>query len=136
MRAALLGRRDGARVYAGTHSTGSHTLGFADTLIGVLREADFAPDDAARAALAVAHFTIGHTLEEQAALQVAGDGPADPDRLRAAVTPAQYPHLAPALPVFAGTDFAAHFAFGLRLLIEGLRATGPGPTPPPPPTGS
>lgn len=43
MRTALLGRRDGARVYAGTYSTGSHTLGFADTLVGVLREAGFSP---------------------------------------------------------------------------------------------
>ncbi|MFG2489859.1 TetR/AcrR family transcriptional regulator [Streptomyces caniferus] len=130
MRSALLGRRDGARVYAGTHSTGRHTLGFADTLIGVLREADFAPDDAARAALTVVNFTLGHTLEEQAARQVTDDGPADPERLREAVTPAQYPHLAPALPVLTSTDFAAHFTFGLRLLIEGLRATGRGPASP------
>ncbi|WP_443033548.1 TetR/AcrR family transcriptional regulator C-terminal domain-containing protein [Streptomyces sp. CA2R101] len=50
------------------------------------------------------------------------------------MTPAQYPHLAPALPVLTSTDFAAHFTFGLRLLLEGLRATGPGPVPPP--TGS
>ncbi|MFG2826402.1 TetR/AcrR family transcriptional regulator [Streptomyces sp. NPDC048434] len=130
MRAALLSRRDGARVYAGTHSTGRHTLGFADTLIGVLREADFAPDDAARAALTLVNFTLGHTLEEQAALQVAGDGPADPERLRDAVTAAQYPHLAVTLPVLTSTDFTAHFAFGLRLLIDGLRAAGPGPAAP------
>ncbi|MFH8573666.1 TetR/AcrR family transcriptional regulator [Streptomyces sp. NPDC017993] len=129
MRTALLGRRDGARVYAGTHSTGSHTLGFADTLVGVLREAGFTAGDAARAALTLVHFTIGHTLEEQAAGQVTGDGPADPDRLHAAVTPERHPHLAAALPVFASTDFTAHFEFGLALLIEGLRATGPGTTP-------
>ncbi len=129
MRTALLGRRDGARVYAGTHSTGSHTLGFADTLIGVLREAGFTSGDAARAALTLVHFTIGHTLEEQAASQVVGDGPAEPDRLRAAVTPEGHPHLAAALPVFTSTDFTAHFEFGLTLLIKGLRATGPVTTP-------
>lgn len=128
MRTALLGRRDGARVYAGTHSTGSHTLGFADTLVGVLREAGFSSADAARAALTLVHFTIGHTLEEQAACQVAGDGPADPERLRAAVTPDRHPHLAAALPVFTSTDFAAHFEFGLALLVGGLRATGPAAT--------
>ncbi|MDT0457700.1 TetR/AcrR family transcriptional regulator C-terminal domain-containing protein [Streptomyces sp. DSM 41527] len=128
----LVQRRTGAD----PRTAGHGTLGFADTLIGVLREAGFAPDDAARAALALVHFTLGHTLEKQAALQVAGDGPADPDRLRAAVTPARYPHLAPALPVLTSTDFAAHFTFGLRLLLEGLRATGPGPVPPLPPVGS
>lgn len=129
MRTALLSRRDGARVYAGTHSTGDHTLGFADTLVGALREAGFTSGDAARAALTLVNFTIGHTLEEQAAAQVAGDGPADPDRLRAAVTPERYPHLAAALPVFTSTDFTAHFEFGLALLIEGLRAMGPVATP-------
>lgn len=128
MRTALLGRRDGARVYAGTHSTGSHTLGFADTLVGVLREAGFTSEDAARAALTLVHFTIGHTLEEQAACQAAGDGPADPDRLRAAVTLDRHPHLAAALPVFTSTDFTAHFEFGLALLVGGLRATGPAAT--------
>ncbi|MEU8780796.1 TetR/AcrR family transcriptional regulator [Streptomyces sp. NPDC048637] len=131
MRTALLGRRDGARVYAGTHATGAHTLGFADALIGVLREAGFAADDAARAALTVVHFTLGHTLEEQAACQGAGEhGPADPERLREAVTPGRYPHLATALPVLAGTDSAAHFEFGLTLLLQGLRALGPGDTRP------
>ncbi|MGW2006914.1 TetR/AcrR family transcriptional regulator [Streptomyces nigrescens] len=131
MRTALLGRRDGARVYAGTHATGAHTLGFADALIGVLREAGFAADAAARAALTLVNFILGHTLEEQAALQGAADeGPADPDLLRAAVTPGQYPHLAAALPVLTSTDFTAHFEFGLGLLLQGLRALGPGSTSP------
>ncbi|MFG2529276.1 TetR/AcrR family transcriptional regulator C-terminal domain-containing protein [Streptomyces sp. NPDC048516] len=60
------------------------------------------------------------------------------DGLPLLLVPARSPHLAPALPVFTSTDFAAHFTFGLRLLIEGLRATGPCPTPspPPPPAGS
>lgn len=133
MRTALLAHRDGARVYAGTHSTGANTLGFAETLVGVLREAGFRDEDAARAVLAVVNFTVGHTLEEQAALQP-GDsaaaeagpaeaGPADPDRLRRAVAAQDFPHLTAALPVLTSTDFAAHFAFGLNLLVQGLRAT-------------
>ncbi|MCF3148493.1 TetR/AcrR family transcriptional regulator [Streptomyces platensis] len=130
MRTALLGHRDGARVYAGTHATGAHTLGFADALIGVLRAAGFTADDAGRAALTVVHFTLGHTLEEQAARRGADAGPADPERLRAAVTPGQYPHLATALPVLTSTDFTAHFEFGLGLLLQGLRALGPGAPPP------
>ncbi|MFE7120163.1 TetR/AcrR family transcriptional regulator C-terminal domain-containing protein, partial [Streptomyces sp. NPDC057654] len=53
MRTALLGRRDGARVYAGTHSTGPNTLGFAEAVTGVLREAGFGDEEAARALMAV-----------------------------------------------------------------------------------
>ncbi|MFE5536206.1 TetR/AcrR family transcriptional regulator [Streptomyces sp. NPDC056492] len=135
MRTALLAHRDGARVYAGTHSTGANTLGFAETLLGVLREAGFGPAQAARTALTVIHYTVGHTLEEQAALRPADQGPADqgpadPDRLREAVTEARHPHLAEALPVFTDTDFAAQFEFGLDLLLQGLRALPrPGPEP-------
>lgn len=122
MRTALLAHRDGARVFAGTHSIGANTLGFADTVIGVLRKGGFGDEDAARTLLAVANFTVGHTLEEQAALQPVDGGPADPERLREAVTAGRFPHLAAALPVLTSTDFTAHFEFGLRLLIGGLRA--------------
>ncbi|MEU6488610.1 TetR/AcrR family transcriptional regulator [Streptomyces sp. NPDC046887] len=122
LRTALLAHRDGARVFAGTHSTGPNTLGFADSLVGVLREAGFGDDDAARALHAVANFTVGHTLEEQAALRPGDGEPANPDVLREAVTAGAYPHLAATLPALISTDFSADFEFGLRLLLEGLRA--------------
>lgn len=122
LRTALLAHRDGARVFAGTHSTGTHTLHFADTVIGVLREAGFDDADAARALMTVANFTVGHTLEEQAAAREPGtEAPADPGRLADAVTAGSYPHLTATLPVLSSTDFTAHFEFGLRLLINGLR---------------
>ncbi|MFG2617339.1 TetR/AcrR family transcriptional regulator [Streptomyces sp. NPDC048507] len=129
MRGALLAHRDGARVYAGTHATGPNTLGFAEAFVGAVRGAGFGDGDAARAVLTVVNFTVGHTLEEQAALQPGDGGPADPSRLREAVAAGAYPHLTTALPVLAGTAFAAHFDFGLDLLVEGLRAVharGPG----------
>ncbi|MEU7046075.1 TetR/AcrR family transcriptional regulator C-terminal domain-containing protein [Streptomyces varsoviensis] len=128
MRTALLARRDGARVYAGTHSTGPNTLGFAEGVTEVLREAGFGDETAARALMAVSAFTLGHTLEEQAALEPAGaDGseggaPADPERLSGAVASGPYPHLSAALPTLAEGDFTAHFEFGLRLLVAGLRS--------------
>ncbi|MGW6979284.1 TetR/AcrR family transcriptional regulator [Streptomyces sp. NPDC054932] len=122
MRTALLAHRDGARVFAGTHSTGTHTLHFADTAIGVLRKAGFEDADAVRALMAMANFTVGHTLEEQAAAPEPGaEASADPGRLADAVAAGSYPHLTATLPVLTSTDFTAHFEFGLRLLIEGLR---------------
>ncbi|CAL9365161.1 TetR/AcrR family transcriptional regulator [Streptomyces sp. enrichment culture] len=123
LRTALLAHRDGARVYAGTHSTGPNTLGFADGLIGVLRAAGFSDGEAARALYTVANFTVGHTLEEQAALRPEDGGPTNAGALRDAVVEAgSYPHLAATLPVLTSTDFTAHFEFGLRLLLDGLRA--------------
>ncbi|MCX4803036.1 TetR/AcrR family transcriptional regulator [Streptomyces sp. NPDC058682] len=129
MRTALLARRDGARVYAGTHATGPHTLGFAEAVVGVLRTAGFGEEDAARALMAVAHFTIGHTLEEQAALRPPqADGVADAERLYLAAEPERYPQLAAVLPTLTRGDFGAHFDFGLSLLLAGLRALDRGPT--------
>ncbi|MFJ3037216.1 MULTISPECIES: TetR/AcrR family transcriptional regulator [Streptomyces] len=122
LRTALLAHRDGARVYAGTHATGPNTLGFADSLVGVLRAAGFGDDAAARALYSLVNFTVGHTLEEQAALQPGDREPADAGALHEAVAAGKYPHLAATLPVLTSTDFAAHFEFGLRLLLDGLHA--------------
>lgn len=88
----------------------------------MLREAGFGDGDAARALYSVANFTVGHTLEEQAALTPGDGGPTDAGALREAVVAGTYPHLAASLPVLTGTDFTAHFEFGLRLLLDGLRA--------------
>jgi TetR/AcrR family transcriptional regulator, tetracycline repressor protein len=120
LRQALLAHRDGARVVAGTHSTGPGTLGFAEAGTGVLRDAGFGDADAARAVLAVVHFTIGHTLEEQAALGPADGSPAGPGLLREAVSVGDYPHLTAALTTLTDPDYAPHFDFGLGLLVAGL----------------
>ncbi|WP_432907977.1 TetR/AcrR family transcriptional regulator C-terminal domain-containing protein [Micromonospora matsumotoense] len=117
LRASLLAHRDGARVYAGTRSIGPNTLGFAEAAVAALIEADFAPDDAARAMFSIVHFTIGHTLEEQAA---AGDL-ADLTQLRRALDPGAYPALAAAGAALTDPGFATHFEFGLTALIDGLR---------------
>ncbi|MEU6313275.1 TetR/AcrR family transcriptional regulator [Streptomyces sp. NPDC047014] len=122
LRQALLAHRDGARVFAGTHSTGPATLGFAETCTGVLREAGFSDADAARTMVAVVHFTVGHTLEEQAVGEGEGGLPADPEVLRGAVSSGAYPHLTAALPTLTDPDYAPHFEFGLALLMSGIEA--------------
>ncbi|MFI2236916.1 TetR/AcrR family transcriptional regulator [Streptomyces chrestomyceticus] len=127
-RDALLAHRDGARVFAGTHATGASVLGFADAFVGVLREAGFADDAAARALYTVVNYTVGHTLEEQAALQAQDGTPEDASVLRDAVTAGTYPHLSATLPTLTSTDFTALFEFGLDLLIGGLRARHAPPT--------
>ncbi|EGX55549.1 transcriptional regulator [Streptomyces zinciresistens K42] len=122
LRAALLAHRDGARVFAGTHATGPHTLGIADTLVGVLRGAGFSDEEAARTLFTVANFTVGHTLEEQAALEPADGGADVPALLTEAVAAGTYPHLQAGLSTLSSTDFTALFEFGLGLLVDGLRA--------------
>ncbi|MEU9556470.1 TetR/AcrR family transcriptional regulator [Streptomyces fumanus] len=122
LRAALLARRDGARVFAGTHATGASVLGFADAVMGVLREAGFPAEDAARALYTLTNFTVGHTLEEQAALPWGDADPAGPAALADAVADGTYPHLEAGLPALTSADFTRLFEFGVGLLLEGLRA--------------
>ncbi|MFE7900035.1 TetR/AcrR family transcriptional regulator C-terminal domain-containing protein [Streptomyces sp. NPDC057424] len=78
------------------------------------------------ALFAVANFTVGRTLEVQAALQRGSGVPADQGVLRDAVTAGTYSHLSATLPTLTSTDFTRPFEFGLGLLIEGLRAGSPG----------
>ncbi|ALG10348.1 TetR/AcrR family transcriptional regulator [Kibdelosporangium phytohabitans] len=122
MRNALLRYQDGARVFAGTHAVGVNTLSFSDTLVGVLRGAGFADEDAARATFAIVSFVIGHTLEEQAADAYPQDGPL----LESALEPGAFPHLTAARHTLTSADFGTHFRFGLKLIITGLRHHEPG----------
>ncbi|RBQ18548.1 TetR family transcriptional regulator [Spongiactinospora rosea] len=117
LRAALLRRRDGARIYAGTHAAGPNTLAYAEALVGVLRGAGRSAESAARSTLAIVHFTLGHTLEEQA-VGSAADGAAG--GLYAALEPGRYPNLAAAAATLTSADYARHFAHGLDLLVRGL----------------
>ncbi|MFD2467617.1 TetR/AcrR family transcriptional regulator [Amycolatopsis silviterrae] len=120
LRTALLSYRDGARVYAGTHSIGPNTLGFAEALNGALRDAGLDATAATRTALLILHFATGHVLEEQAALQSGPDLPADIETLRKAIRDGEYPRLAEAQEQLTGTDLAELFEQGLRLLTAEL----------------
>ncbi|MBF6271558.1 TetR/AcrR family transcriptional regulator [Nocardia farcinica] len=129
LRAALLRYREGAQVFAGTHSTGPNTLGFSDALIGVLRRAGFADEDAARGALTIVYYTLGQTLEEQAVTD-----PAEADRLTSTLASGAFTHLTATRNTLTSTDFGSHFNFGLRVVISGLRAEyGPDHSPSVPP---
>lgn len=121
LRRALLARRDGARVFGGTHTTGPHTVAFAETALGALHEAGLGDEDAARAFMTLVNYVLGHTLEEQAAVSDGIGGTEAVGRLRDAATAGEHPRLAAAFPVLTSADFDTHFDFGLRVLIEGLR---------------
>lgn len=120
LRAALLSYRDGARVYAGTHATGPNTLGFAEALNRALVDAGLDVPAATRIALLIVHFTTGHTLEEQSAVQPAPELAAEIDDLRRAIRQGDYPYLVEAQRELTSTDMAELFEQGLRLLTAGL----------------
>ncbi|MEU8828016.1 TetR/AcrR family transcriptional regulator C-terminal domain-containing protein [Streptomyces sp. NPDC048636] len=111
-RAALLARRDGARVVAGTHVTEDHTLRFADALTGAFLSGGLAPAEAAWRTWALVYFTLGLVQEEQA-----GCGAGSRESLRQAAADGRYPALAVAVPHFG--DFEDRFGHGVGLLVDG-----------------
>ena len=111
-RSALLARRDGARVMAGTHVAEDHTLRFADALIGAFLDGGHTPAEAGWRTWSLAYFTLGLTQEEQAA-----GAPSGMDRLLRAATADRYPSLAAAVGHFG--DFEDRFRHGLGLIVSG-----------------
>ncbi|WP_433378394.1 TetR/AcrR family transcriptional regulator C-terminal domain-containing protein [Actinoplanes sp. CA-142083] len=92
LRRALLGMRDGARLVAETSTTEPNSLLAGRTGMQILIDAGMKPDKAAWTMLALSHYIIGHTIEEQSPRGAAIT--ADPDR---------------------------RFDFGLGLMIDGIR---------------
>lgn len=123
IRRALLKRRDGARVYAGTYVTTDNTLRVAEALIGPLCEAGASTRLASWGAFSILYYVMGFVMEEQpladpnAALLVI---PSHRGQLEA-LAAKRYPHVLAAAEDLFSPDFDARFDAGLDLLITGLR---------------
>jgi AcrR family transcriptional regulator len=115
LRQVLLAHRDGARVVAGAYSTEPSTVLFGNTAVEVLRRAGLSPEQAGWATAAVSHYVLGHTIEEQARADLAAHGTWT--KKMDAFTDLQ--------DQVATTTFdadpAERFAFGLRLIVNGIR---------------
>lgn len=115
LRHALLRHRDGARVVAGAYTAEAHTVLFGNTSAGLLREAGLPPRQAAWAVTAVSQYVIGHTIEEQARTALVDDG-SWPQKMDT------FAELADGVALSAfDADPQERFAYGLRLLLNGIR---------------
>ncbi len=98
LRRTMLAYRDSARLIAGYRPTGPHGRMDPEAFFGPLRAAGFAWPDAAWAAITMAQFTFGFTMDEQAAQ---GRGPAPPEKR---------------------LDPEQGFEFGIQTIVTGLKA--------------
>jgi TetR/AcrR family tetracycline transcriptional repressor len=115
LRAALLSRRDGARMFANASRMRHTMLGLDDIVIGALLRAGFDAATAARANFALLHFILGFVLEEQAMAARGADATAATRAMAQG-----YSNILAVLPEFLDTDQDARFSFGIDLLIRGL----------------
>jgi TetR/AcrR family transcriptional regulator, tetracycline repressor protein len=118
-RAALLTRRDGARLFAGTFVSAPNTNDTGAVAVAALTAAGLPPDRAGWIIYAGMYYVLGHTIEEQA--QVALEASDDDWRSRQAASPPEDPTFAAALEAVATADPAERFTYGFRLFLDGVR---------------
>jgi TetR/AcrR family tetracycline transcriptional repressor len=124
-RRALLAHRDGARVTIGNRPVGGMFPVF-EAALAQLVKAGFTPVEGLRSMVAISTFVAGFVVEEQAEqYRNAEEGwteEQDQAAFRALLAERSYPTMVEALRVGGDPNGVDTFEFGLRLLIEGMRA--------------
>ncbi|MFI9366317.1 TetR/AcrR family transcriptional regulator C-terminal domain-containing protein [Kitasatospora sp. NPDC053057] len=127
LRAALLARRDGARLVSAHLTPGPGTLAAVEEGLAQMRAQGLTLGQAALFGHAVTSYVIGFVLQEQATHTTSGvstGADADTDAESPAVEPGRYPHLAQ-WQAEQPTDPEHAFTAGLALLTTGLTAQLP-----------
>lgn len=133
LRAALLGYRDGAKVYSGSRFTGLVHVEQMEGTLSLFTAAGFTLAQAVRATSTSHLYTLGFVTEEQGVEPMPGERREGYDVVERAHLMADFP-----LSAAAGTeifqDFDRHYEEGLELVLTGIEArygaTGPGPSVP------
>lgn len=119
LRAALLGYRDGAKVFSGSRFTGTEHGEQMEEHLGALTGAGLTLTQAVRAASTTHLFTIGFVTEEQGVQPLPGERREGYDIEERARLLSRYP-----LSAAAGAEmferYDEHFEEGLALLITGI----------------
>lgn len=122
LQAALLARRDGARLFSSAFFPLPQALAYGEAMVATLADAGLGTRDATWATDALTYFVVAHVAEEQLAASLPDGGRPARDRLAAALDPAHHPHLVDALDDLAAPHPAEHFDHGLGLLLAGIHA--------------
>jgi TetR/AcrR family tetracycline transcriptional repressor len=118
VRGALLGRRDGARVVAGTYVSGPNTMNVGARAIEMLCAVGVPAERAGWITFAVFYYVLGHVIEEQA-LQRLGPGVDWGARIAAAEPKIEEP-VATAMHALAAGDPGERFRYGMKLFLAGI----------------
>jgi AcrR family transcriptional regulator len=121
LRAALLGYRDGAKVFSGTRFTGIEHAAGMEANLRALVEAGFTLPQAVRASTTAHYFTLGFVTEEQGVWPLPGERREGYDVEERAARMADFP-LAAAAGAEVFQNYEEGFEEGLLLLIAGIAA--------------
>ncbi|MCX5192535.1 TetR/AcrR family transcriptional regulator C-terminal domain-containing protein [Streptomyces sp. NBC_00249] len=121
LRAALLGYRDGAKVFSGTRFTGTEHAAGMEAVLGALVAAGFSLPQAVRASTTAYFFTLGFVTEEQGVQPFPGERREGFDIEERAARMAGFP-LAAAAGAGLFEEYDEGFEEGLGLLVAGIEA--------------
>jgi TetR/AcrR family tetracycline transcriptional repressor len=122
LRRALLSRRDGARLFSAAFFPLPNALAYGEAMIAALGESGLSSRDASWAADTLTYYVVGHTIEEQLAVELTDGGRDASARLTHAVDPQRHPHMYAALAHIPAPHHQEHFDYGLHLVVNGIRA--------------
>jgi AcrR family transcriptional regulator len=121
LRAALLGYRDGAKVFSGSRFTGIEHAGQMEDDLRLLTAAGFTLAQAVRALTTAYLYTLGFVTEEQGVQPLTGERREGYDMDERARLMADFPLSAQAgAEIFE--DYEQHFEEGLALVVAGIEA--------------
>ncbi|WP_129311518.1 TetR/AcrR family transcriptional regulator C-terminal domain-containing protein [Streptomyces sp. L2] len=121
LRTALLGYRDGARVFSGTRFTGTAHAPALEANLRLLTGAGFTLAQATDAGRTANAFTLGFVIEEQGMRPFRGEARQDLDIGERARLLAEFP-LAAAVGELLFDDYDRQFEEGLALVLAGIAA--------------
>jgi TetR/AcrR family transcriptional regulator, tetracycline repressor protein len=124
IRHALLARRDGGRVFAGTYPPLGNILRVGEALMSCLRRAGGSPKFAAWGAFSASYFITGFVMEEQAFDQTKSYSTIDLAARRKAIlsfsSESHSQAYREALPALFDKDFDSRFEFGFSIILRGI----------------
>ena len=126
IREALLARRDGGRVFAGTYPALGNILRVGEALMSCLRGAGASAKFAAWGAFSASYFITGFVMEEQAFDQTTSHKTVDLGARRKAIllfaSESHSQVYREALPSLLDKDFDSRFEFGFSIVLQGIAA--------------
>jgi TetR/AcrR family tetracycline transcriptional repressor len=122
LRGALQSRQDGARLFSAAFFPLPNALAYGAAMIATIGESGLSSHDASWAADTLTYYVVGHTIEEQLAVALPDRGHDATARVIDAIDPQRHPHMYAALAYIPAPHHQEHFDYGLRLVVNGIRA--------------
>jgi TetR/AcrR family transcriptional regulator, tetracycline repressor protein len=130
-RATMLRYRDGARVFAGSHTARPGVTRMVELTLRAMRDGGIPVRHAARSFPVVLHYTVGFTIEQQARTGAGygADNPYAGAGLAERADPQRFPLLAELGDELADVGGDDAFEHGLAVVLAGIAATAPAAQP-------